>query len=610
MTGPLFFTPHPQRRRARLLLPFTAAILLGQLACSSDQPTEPSASIKAQPVVATNGPHPRAKLAPTSMRTASSKSLVTVKPSASFSVGQAFSSEGPSVLILADTDVVATSALAASLADSGVQVTVRPAPEYTWDGTNPSLSGFDVVIHLNGATYDFPLSSSAQSQLANFVANGGGFVASQWNGYEVQSGLSDLSLLGMGYDPSGPEHNCSACNVTYERLPAGEGHPVLAGLPASFSIPADGHDAGPAAEFSTVLMKVSSGGPAVLVRELGSGRVVNFSFAPNYPYDDLGELHELVTLQNASVQHLYLNAVRWAAGSGVAVAVPQTITFGSLVGKVYGDPAFSISASASSNLPVNFTAAGGCAVVGTTVSISAAGSCTITAHQAGNDEFQPATDVSQSFDIAKAQSSIAWTPAPLFSGTPLGPSQLNATATNLGGLPLAGSFVYTPPAGTSFEAGTVSLSVQFTPTDANYAVAQQTVALTVSGSMSFKGFLTPIKSLPYVNTTTAGGAIPVKFTLGLYRGLRVLQVDPSSAEVTCPAAAPENPVRPGIAGKSGLKSLGYSYTYVWRTNPGWAGTCRKFMLTLADGSTHEAMFRFHSPKAPTATASVRRILGN
>src|SRR5918994_526327 len=198
MTGPLFLTPHPQRRRARLLLPFTAAILLGQLACSTDQPTEPSASIKAQPVVATNGPHPRAKLAPTSMRTASSKSLVTVKPSASFSVGQAFSSEGPSVLILADTDVVATSALAASLADSGVQVTVRPAPEYTWDGTNPSLSGFDVVIHLNGATYDFPLSSSAQSQLANFVANGGGFVASQWNGYEVQSGLSDLSLLGMG----------------------------------------------------------------------------------------------------------------------------------------------------------------------------------------------------------------------------------------------------------------------------------------------------------------------------------------------------------------------------------------------------------------------------
>jgi hypothetical protein len=399
--------------------------------------------------------------------------------------------------------------------------------------------------------------------------------------------------------------------VIYQRLPAGEGHPVLAGLPASFSVPADGHDAGPAAQFATPLMQVSSGGPAVLVREFGSGRVVNFSFAPNYPYNDLGELHELVTLQDANVQQLYLNAARWTAGSDVAVAVPQTITFAPLSGKVYGDPAFSISASATSGLPVNFTATGGCGVLGTNVTITAAGSCTITAHQAGNDEYTPAVDVSQSFDIAKAPSWIGWTPAPLFSGTPLGPSQLNATATGPGGTPLAGSFLYNPPAGASFDAGTISLWVRFTPSDPNYAIAEQTVSLTVSGSMSFKGFFTPIKNLPYVNTTTAGGAVPVKFSLGSYRGLRVLQSDsPSSIPVACPAGAPENPVRPGVAGQSGLKSVGYSYTYVWKTNPSWAGTCRKFLLTLADGSTHEALFRFQSQQAPTSTASARRILGN
>ena len=104
-----------------------------------------------------HGPHPRAS--PSSRGGGSSrpaKALVSLKASPSFGVGQV-AGEGPSVLILADTDVVATSALAESLADSGVQVTVRPAPEYTWDGTNPSLNGFDVVIHLNGATYDFPL---------------------------------------------------------------------------------------------------------------------------------------------------------------------------------------------------------------------------------------------------------------------------------------------------------------------------------------------------------------------------------------------------------------------------------------------------------------------
>src|SRR3954468_12211667 len=89
MTGPLFSTLHPDRRRARLLLPFAAAILVGQLACTSDQPTEPTAVIKAQPVVATSGPHPRARLAP-APRAASlrAKPLVSFNARSSFSLSQ------------------------------------------------------------------------------------------------------------------------------------------------------------------------------------------------------------------------------------------------------------------------------------------------------------------------------------------------------------------------------------------------------------------------------------------------------------------------------------------------------------------------------------------
>jgi hypothetical protein len=407
MTGPLFSPRSPLRRRARPLLPFTAAILVAQLACTSDQTTEPTADIKAQPLVATSGPHPRARLAPLSLAASrATKPLMSFKASPSLSFSQSAAGEGPSVLILADTSDVSTDALAASLADSGVQVTVRPGPEWTWDGTNPSLNGFDVVIHLNGATYDYVLPLEAQDALSSFVQSGGGFVGSQWNGYDTQPNLSNLVLQGAGFDPEGPEQNCSRCTMTYERLPAGEGHPVLAGLPASFTFPADGHDAGPATNDATPLMRVPNGGPAVLVREFGSGRVVDFSFAANYPYDDGGLEHDLLTLQDPNVQHLYLNAVRWAANSATAVAVPQTITFGPLGNKVYGDPAFSVSASASSGLPVNFTAAGGCTVVGSTVSITAAGSCTITAHQAGNDSYEAAADVSRSFAIGKASATI------------------------------------------------------------------------------------------------------------------------------------------------------------------------------------------------------------
>jgi hypothetical protein len=610
------------------------------------------------------------------------KALVSLKASPSFGVSQT-AGEGPSVLILADTDVVATSALAASLADSGVQVTIRPAPEYTWDGTNPSLNGFDVVIHLNGATYDFPLSSDAQGALTAFVQNGGGFVGSQWNGYEPQAGLDELTLLSTGFDPNGPEHNCSGCTVTYERLPAGVGHPVLAGLPASFSIPADGHDAGPAKDFATPLMQVSSGGPAVLVRDFGSGRVVNFSFAPNYPWNDEGTLHDLLTLQDPNVQHLYLNAVRWAKGAAADVAVPQTITFDPVGSKVYGDPAFSVSASASSGLPVNFTASGDCAVVGSSVSLSAAGSCTITAHQAGNDAYAPADDVSRSFAVAKAPATITvgttftydgtaksanittnpsglsgvtvtytlnglpvaqpinagvyqvsatlsnsnyqapaasgtltilqaapqlhWTPGSLGSGTPLGPSQLNATATGVGGVTLSGRFAYNPAAGQPFAAGTYTLSVQFEPASGNYSISSKSVSITVSSAMSFAGFFTPLRNMPYVNSAYAGSAVPVKFTVGGFRGKNVLLQSPSSAQVACPAGAPENVVPPTLAVVPGLRSLGYSYNYVWKTNSSWAGTCRVFVLTLADGSTHEAMFRFvSSQKGPV----LRRIFGH
>jgi hypothetical protein len=521
---------------------------------------------------------------------------------------------GPSVLVLADTDVVSTNALTTSLANSGAQVTVRPGPEYTWDGTNPSLDGFDVVVHLNGSSYEAGLTDDGQNALASFVANGGGYVGAKWNGQEHQPLMADLVLQGFGGIPAGPERSCGFCQITYQAEAAAAGHPVLAGLPESFTFTADGHDAGPQIEFasnpSSALMRVPSGGAAVLVREIGSGRIVNFSIAPNYYFDDMGAIQDPVTLQDANIQQLYVNAVNWAAGLGTGTAEPQSITFGPLSGKVFGDADFVITASTSSGLPVNFTSTGGCSVLGTMVSITAAGSCTITAHQAGNDEYLPAEDVSQSFQIQQAVPLIQWSPASLMSGTPLGPSQLNATATGVGGVSLSGTFTYTPPAGTSFAAGTVTLSVQFTPASSNYSSAQHSVSITVSGAMNFSGFYAPIRNMPYVNNVMAGSSLPVKFSLGSYRGLNVLQGGaPTSVPVACNTSAPSNIVRPGIASSTGLKAVGSSYTYVWKTSPSWGGTCRRLIVTLVDGSTHEAVFRFTNAAPSTMSSNARRILG-
>jgi len=34
------------------------------------------------------------------------------------------------------------------------------------------------------------------------------------------------------------------------------------------------------------------------------------------------------------------------------------------------------------------------------------------------------------------------------------------------------------------------------------------------------------------------------------------------------------------------------YTYVWKTNKAWAGTCRQLLVKLDDGSYHRANFQF------------------
>ncbi|PYV17385.1 MAG: hypothetical protein DMG21_08505, partial [Acidobacteria bacterium] len=79
----------------------------------------------------------------------------------------------------------------------------------------------------------------------------------------------------------------------------------------------------------------------------------------------------------------------------------QTITFNALGNKTYGDADFNVSATATSGLPVTFTASGNCTVVGTLVHITGAGSCTITAHQAGDSNYNTATDVPQLFTVSQ-----------------------------------------------------------------------------------------------------------------------------------------------------------------------------------------------------------------
>ena len=85
----------------------------------------------------------------------------------------------------------------------------------------------------------------------------------------------------------------------------------------------------------------------------------------------------------------------------------QTITFNALANKTFGDPDFTVSATASSNLAVTFTASGNCTISTNTVHLTGAGSCTVTAKQGGDSNFNGATDVPRTFTIALAATTTA-----------------------------------------------------------------------------------------------------------------------------------------------------------------------------------------------------------
>ncbi|MFJ7244740.1 PxKF domain-containing protein [Kitasatospora sp. NPDC098652] len=111
----------------------------------------------------------------------------------------------------------------------------------------------------------------------------------------------------------------------------------------------------------------------------------------------------------------------------------------------------------------------------------------------------------------------------------------------------------------------------------------------------FSGFQAPVANPPAVNAIKAGRAVPIQFGLGGDRGLGVLATgQPTVQQTDCTTgAAIGSPVPAQTAGNSTLQydPASGTYTYVWKTDKAWSGTCRTFTLGLNDGTTHTALFQ-------------------
>jgi len=113
--------------------------------------------------------------------------------------------------------------------------------------------------------------------------------------------------------------------------------------------------------------------------------------------------------------------------------INQTITFGALSSKTYGDSSFALTGFASSGLPLSYFSSNTsvATVSGSVVTIVGVGSTTITASQAGNSSYNAATSVSQTLAVNKVGQTISFTILPAKT---YGDSAFALTASSTSGL--------------------------------------------------------------------------------------------------------------------------------------------------------------------------------
>ncbi|MCE7985031.1 MAG: hypothetical protein DYG89_27980 [Caldilinea sp. CFX5] len=184
----------------------------------------------------------------------------------------------------------------------------------------------------------------------------------------------------------------------------------------------------------------------------------------------------------------------------------------------------------------------------------------------------------------------------------------NGASYPLGSVPAAGCSTSDALAGVATQAtltttgGNADGTGSFTATCSG---AMDNAGNSGSGSATFTvrytwtGFFQPVDNLPTVNTVNAGQGIPVKFSLGGDFGLNIfINGYPKVQTVSCGggSSGSTSPIDETVtAGSSTLQydATTQSYTYVWKTDKAWAGSCRQLIVKLIDGSEHSALFQFN-----------------
>lgn len=147
-----------------------------------------------------------------------------------------------------------------------------------------------------------------------------------------------------------------------------------------------------------------------------------------------------------------------------------------------------------------------------------------------------------------------------------------------------------PASGSTFPIGATTVNCSAIDNAGNEATGSFQVTVTYA----WNGFFRPVDMAPTVNSAKAGSAIPLKFSLGGYQGMGIMETGyPKSAPMGC--SSNEDPLTETFtAGQSSLQydASANQYIYVWKSEKSWAGTCRQIQVKLIDRTTHTANFSF------------------
>ncbi len=300
------------------------------------------------------------------------------------------------------------------------------------NGTNPTVQ-WQVLVTGSGATWtdingatsktltvsNPAVADSGKQYRAVFsnTCNGSNSATSNAATLTVGKATANVALSGLGpytYDGTAKSASATTSNpsglnvsITYSQGPNSVTNPTDAGPYAVVATINDANYKGSASSTLTIGQAASSvqvDCPASPVTYTGSALEPCTAHATG-----AGGLNQALTVSytdntNVGTAHAsasYAGDANHTGNTGSATftiqKANQTITFGTIANKVVGAN-FTVSATASSGLPVSFAASGSCTVSGTNVSVTGVGPCTITASQVGNGNYNAAPPVPQSFN--------------------------------------------------------------------------------------------------------------------------------------------------------------------------------------------------------------------